>query len=270
MNADHSLSKTYGGWAVIAGASNGIGRAFALALAEAGFNLLLVARSEALLNELAAEIRTGFGVEAESLVLDLSDGKATDALLTTIGTRDIGFFLYCAGAESSGTSFVRGTLSQWRDVIGLNILTFAETIHGVAARMAEAKRGAIVLISSEAAFGGTARASIYTATKAFGLNLGESLWAELKPYGVDVLSVVIGATDTPTLRAALKRSGVAFDPSLLPQPETIAARSLEKLADGPTLILLDSEDSLPASTEAGRRHRVEQRSGYLTAFYGPE
>src|SRR3546814_8415256 len=75
------------------------------------------------------------------------------------------------------------------------------------------RRGAIVIVSSSAALGGSARIGIYSATKAFGLNLGESLWAELAPFGVDVLSVVVETSDTPSLRALVSSKGI--DPSAL-------------------------------------------------------
>lgn len=265
-----SLGERYKGWAVVAGASNGLGEAFALALAASGFDILLVARNRSALDALAGRIRDRFGVQAEILALDLSGPDAPERLNTALGMRPIGLYIYCAGADSLGTSLLASDFSDWRKLIALNVLTLTETVRDIAGQMVEKGNGAIVIVSSEAAFGGTARAAVYAGTKAYGLNFGESLWAELKPKGVDVLSIVIGATNTPALLSAVKKHGVSVDLSLLAQPETIAARALASLHDGPTLIF--SEDALadPAHSAAGRRAHVERTSAYLASFYGPD
>src|SRR3546814_14016999 len=93
-------------------------------------------------------------------------------------------------------------------MIARNVQSLTEITYAFAKRFAAQRRGAIVIVSSSAALGGSARIGIYSATKAFGLNLGESLWAELAPFGVDVLSVVVETSDTPSLRALVssKRS----------------------------------------------------------------
>jgi short-subunit dehydrogenase len=96
--------------------------------------------------------------------------------------------------------------------------------------MAQRGRGGIVLVTSGAAWVGGDRLAAYGASKAFDLILGEALWAELRPRGVDVLSTVLGATDTPAFRQILQ--GREF-PGMA-DPDDVARDMLENLTEGPT------------------------------------
>src|SRR3546814_11824068 len=87
--------------------------------------------------------------------------------------------------------------------------------------------GGLMIIGSEAALCAAARAGIYSATKAFGLALGEALWAEMAPQGVDVLNVLLGATDTPMLRERLRLSGISPQAIKLALPDEVARSAIE-------------------------------------------
>src|SRR3546814_12833477 len=93
-----------------------------------------------------------------------------------------------------------------------------------------------MIIGSEAALCAAARAGIYSATKAFGLALGDALWAEMAPQGVDGLNVLLGATDTPTLRERLRLSGIYRQAIKLTLPDQVAGSAINKLDHGPTYV----------------------------------
>lgn len=110
--------------------------------------------------------------------------------------------------------------------------------HRYGAEMVARKRGGIVLVTSGAAWAGGGRLTTYGGTKAFDLVFGEGLWAELRRDGVDVLSLVVGATDTPALRASLAKFGVSIDDlsqmSEVADAADVAREGLAHLGDGPT------------------------------------
>ncbi len=146
-----------------------------------------------------------------------------------------------------------------------------EACHRFATAFVAKGRGGIVIIGSEAAFQGTGRLALYSATKGYALNLGESLWRELKPRGVDVLNVLIGATDTPKLRTVFEKNNLSPDAVPLTLAEDVARVALAHLGDGPTVVLdaLDDDEN-PMLSRRLRRERVVYHSEFLNHFYGPE
>ena len=206
MTASHpgtDFFKRYGPWALVCGASEGTGAEFSLQAAALGLNLILVARRPDKLDELAAQIRTVHGVEVLTCPLDLAAPGAAAALVAAAAGQDVGLVVFNAGGDSVGGRFLDSPYAAWRTLTQRNIDLLTEACHAFASTFVARGRGGLILVGSEAALGGTGRLAIYTATKGFALNLGESLWHELKPLGVDVLNVVLGATDTPKLRALL-------------------------------------------------------------------
>src|SRR3546814_6926481 len=151
-------------------------------------------------------------------------------------------------------------------MIARNVQSLTEITYAFAKRFAAQRRCAIVIVSSSTALCGSARIGIYSATKALGLNLGESLWAELAPFGVDVLSVVVETSDTPSLRALVSSKGI--DPSAL-QLETsadVARQSLERVAAGPTFFLGEAHsESVNARSE---EHTSELQSLMRHSYAG--
>jgi short-subunit dehydrogenase len=226
------LIDRYGPWAIVAGASEGTGRAFALQLAASGIHCVLIARRQQPLLELAAEIQRSHAVECLTVSLDLSLPDACDRIVAAVGEREIGLYLSNAGADPNGARFLERDLSAWEALVTRNVLTNMRCCHYFAARMRARGRGGILLVGSGACYGGGTNLAAYSACKAFDLCFAESLWAELRPVGVDVLYLALTMTDTPALRALLAGQGLPV-PDRLSAPEAVARAGLERLPYGP-------------------------------------
>ncbi len=190
------LVKRYGSWALVAGASEGIGAAFSRALAEAGFDLVLIARRLEPLAALADELRTRHGRAVETIALDLAAADLEAQLRQVAGARDVGVVVYNA-ALSIVAPFLDTPLADKQRTLDVNCRGPLIAAHVFGEQMAARGRGAIVLLSSLTAFWGSAWVATYGATKAFNLALGEGLSQELAGRGVDVIVTCAGATRTP-------------------------------------------------------------------------
>lgn len=260
----------YGSWALISGASEGTGAEFALHAAAQGLNVILIARRADRLAELATQIRDTHGVEIETVSLDLSHPGAMASLRAAAEGRDLGLVVFNAGGDSVGGRFLDSPYEAWQALTRRNIDLLTEACHFFATRFVARGRGGIVLVGSEAALGGTGRLAIYTATKGYMCNFGESLWKELKPRGVDVLNLLIGATDTPKLRTVFAKNNLPLDAVPLTTSAEVARIGLATLGQGPTVVLSATEDSdSPLVSARLRRERVEWQSRFLDNFYGP-
>ncbi len=220
----------YGPWAIVAGASEGLGAAYARALARRGLDLVLVARRADPLEKLAAELRTRYGVEVRTIVGDLAATKTTARLATETARLVIGLLVWNAAHAPVGdfTAMDAGSLERVVDVNVRGPLALARTVlPGMAAR----GRGGIVLMSSMAGNQGTARLAAYAASKAFGRVLAEGLWQELAPRGVDVIACSAGAVRTPGYANTAGRDA----PGTL-DADQVAERALAALGHGPVVI----------------------------------
>lgn len=266
--ADSEFTRLYGPWALIVGGSDGLGAAFVHQLAERGVNCVIVARRQDVLDALAVDVQREHGVDVRTASIDLEADGAATALAAVVADIDLGLVVFNAGAEASGSAFLDRPLEHWRAINRRNIDTLTEALHLFGSRLAAQRRGGIVIVGSIAALGGGARSGIYSATKGYALNLGESLWAELKPFGVDVLTLLFAIADTPTLRAVLARNGIPIEAANATPPADIAAATLNAIGDGPTLtfgVAADSPDTL--TSPARRRDRVNEVSAILEGFY---
>jgi short-subunit dehydrogenase len=216
------LYNRYGPWAVVTGASEGIGRAFARALAEAGVNLVLVARRRDVLQQLASELSARHGIESRVLDLDLGDPDAPGIVLTCTADLEAGLLVASAGFGTSGP-FLDSVVEVESNMIDLNCRALMALTHGFARRFADRGRGGIVLMSSLVAFQGVPRSANYAATKAFVQSLAEGLHHELKPLGVDVLSSAPG----PIRSGFAARAGMEL--GNVPGPEVVARETLAAL-----------------------------------------
>lgn len=222
----------YGPWALILGASEGTGRAFALTLAEQGLPSVLVARRQQPLNELVSEIQLEHGVSCLAASVDLGSPDALTGIQAACGERDIGLLICNAGADPNGSHFLDRELAHWQLVAQLNIATPLACVHHFGGKMRERQRGGIVIVGSGACYGGGAYMATYTGAKGFQLNFSESLWAELKNANVNVLHMVLGTTDTPAFRKLLAEKGKK-PPKNLASPAAIASKTLTLLDKGP-------------------------------------
>ncbi len=230
----------YGSWAVIGGASEGVGLAFAHALAERQVNVVLVSRRQSVLDEAAAELQAKWGIATRALAVDLAEADAARTVAERTADLEVGLFIYCAGADPNFGPFLEAPLAAAESMVVRNCLVPTQLCHHLAQPMVERGRGGIILVSSGAALVGARRMVAYGASKAFDLVLGEALWAELHDRGVDVLSLVLGVTDTPALRRLLAEKGnlsSADDGTAIPgaaTPEEVVAEAFDNLAAGPT------------------------------------
>ena len=229
---------------------------------------MLIARREAPLVELAEEIRNQHGVATRVLSLDLSVVDAHLTLFEQTADLEVGLVVYNAGGDDHGDEyFLDVDADVWSGLIRRNCVVPMFVAHHYGTSMIHRKRGGVLLVSSGAAWAGGARLAPYGATKAFGLVLGESLWAEWREHGVDVLSLVVGATDTPPLQRLLEAHEVEVDH--LDDPDDVARQGLEHLADGPTWAM-GSPDGGGPSPVGGlpRRDAVLLYSAGTDAMFG--
>ncbi len=186
-----SMQDRYGPWAVVTGASDGIGLESARAAAAAGLNLALVARRKPELDRLAAELEKEHGIETRVIPADLAEPEGVGAVLGQTLGLDVGLVIAAAGFGTSGP-FVAADIDTEADMIAVNCTAPMVLAHSFGRRMVSRGSGGIVLFSSIVAFQGVARAANYAATKAFIQTLAEGLRMELGAHGVDVLSVAPG------------------------------------------------------------------------------
>ncbi|MRK19802.1 SDR family oxidoreductase [Pseudomonas sp. JG-B] len=266
-----AFKRKYGPWALIAGASHGVGAAFAHQLAARGLNCVLVARRQDALDALRLELVARHGVEVLAVSQDLSHADAADRLLAAVADREIGLFVYNAGGDSFLTRFLDTPVERWSSLLRLNAFTPMACCHAFGERMLARGRGGMILVGSQAALGGIRKLAIYSATKGFAMNLGESLWAEWKDRGIDVLNLLIGTVDTPTMREAMVRLSIPDALSMtLPQAADIVALAIQELPNGPTLIHPQDADITGFGQPPGtaRRDHVIARSAEAGVFIG--
>jgi short-subunit dehydrogenase len=235
-----AFADRYGPWALIAGASEGVGATYARAMAERGLNVVLLARRQTVLDELADTIRADTGVETRVVAVDLATDQAIPTILDATVGLDIGMLMYCAGADPIYQPFLANSVDVALDLVQRNCVVPMQLCHHFAGAMAARGSGGIVLVSSGAGLAGGRNMVAYSATKAFDMVMAEALWAELHDKGVDVLGLVLSVTDTPALRRLLAKRGVlasADDASPIPgatTPDDTVAEAIANLANGPT------------------------------------
>lgn len=216
------LRDRYGPWAIVAGATDGIGLAFAEELARSGVNLLLAARRRGRLEELAARLAAESGVETRAVSVDLQSDEGVRALIEASRDLDVGLLVESAGFGTSGL-FVRAEVREELHMIDVNCRALVALSHAFGRRFEARGRGGLVLLSSLMAFQGVPLAATYAATKAFVQTFAEGLHAELAPHGVDVLAVAPG----PVATGFAARANLVM--SMAERPETIAQASLAAL-----------------------------------------
>jgi short-subunit dehydrogenase len=188
----------YGPWAVIAGGSEGVGAEFAALLAEAGINLVLLARKPDPL-EVTAQRCRDCGVQVRTLAIDLADPAALTRIVDSTADLEVGLLIFNAGANTCSEEFLDGDLSDFQKVIDLNIGAQLALVQHFGRPMRQRRHGGILLVGSMAGYLGSVRHSVYGAVKAFGRIFVESLWLELRDHNVHVLELVLGVTKKPAM-----------------------------------------------------------------------
>jgi len=254
------FKERYGPWAVIAGASEGTGRSFARQVAAKGLSCILIAK-DGPLEEAAAEIRRESGVEVVTANIDLAGDDAASRIFAAVGDREVGLYVSNAGADWAGERFLEHDIDDWLALGHINADTMLRCVHHFGQGMKARRRGGILLVNSGACYGGSKYLAIYCAAKAFQLNFAEGLWSELRVYGVDVLSIVLGKTDTPGYRRRREGRGVSVgsrEEEGLACADDVAAEGLERLPFGPVhnFGLADEDPGFVGISAAARREKV--------------
>jgi short-subunit dehydrogenase len=214
--------RRYGPWAVVTGASSGIGRATAEALAAGGFHLVLVARREAELAALADEWRSQHKIQARVIAGDLAELAGCEQVIRGTEDLEVGLLVAAAGFGTSG-EFVDADLAAELSLLHVNCRATTILCRHFAGQLAARGRGGMVLFGSLVGFQGTPFAAHYAATKAYVQTLGEALHVELASAGVDVLVSAPGPVHSGFAQRAKMVIGWAD------RPETVARDTLKQL-----------------------------------------
>jgi len=229
-----SLKNKYGSTALVAGASEGIGAAFASSLAAQGLDLILIARRAEPLKKLADILSDRHKVSTRCIVCDLSDEASAEKVTESLDGQEVDFMVYNAALSHIG-SFL-GHPSQGHDQAArLNMITPMRLVHHYGGKMVEKGRGAIILMSSMTGFQGSGYLATYAATKAFSMVLAESLWYEWKDKGVDIMACCAGATATPGYINSKPGKANLFAPAIL-KPEEVVRECFSRLGRVPSFI----------------------------------
>lgn len=232
MSLQKDFSRKYGPWAVVTGASSGIGEQFARLLAAEGLSVILVARRADRLEALAANLREKHGIEAEPIALDLSGNDFLAPLLKACDNKDIGLVISNAGFGLKGLHH-EIPLQKLSAMLDVNCRAPLLITRALTPKLIERGRGGILLTGSMEGFFGVPWSAAYSATKAFVLSLGEALWSELGKSNIDVLVLAPGATDTETHIG----QGIAREDLVgLKSPEEVARMGLEQIGKRPVYV----------------------------------
>jgi short-subunit dehydrogenase len=270
-----TFATKYGPWALVAGASDGVGAAFAAGLAERGVNVVLLARRQAVLDQVAAEIESRTSVQTRTLAVDLALPDAASTIAAATSDLEIGFLVYCAGADPNYRPFLANSIDAAEAMVHRNCMVPMQLCHHFAPAMVERGSGGIVIFGSGAGLAGGPNMVAYGASKAFDMIFAEALWAELHDKGVDVLGLILGKTNTPALRELeFSRGNIAAPDDLPPGAayvEDVIAEAFANLTNGPTwMVGEDMRAALQMMAALTRKQIVELFTQTAAAAMGPD
>jgi uncharacterized protein len=219
----------YGSWAVITGASSGIGRALAIELAKAGLDLVLVARGREALETFAKELREAHQTECRVVSADLTQEGSVETVLAQTACLDVGLLVAAAGFGTSG-SFLDASLDSELDMLSVNCQSVTALVWQFGRLFRTRGQGGIILLSSILGMQGAPHAAHYAATKAYIQSLGEALFVELASQGVDVLAAAPG----PVSSGFATRSNMTMNMAMT--PESVAMPILRSLGRRGTVL----------------------------------
>jgi len=220
--------KKYGNWALVTGASSGIGEAIALQLAALGFNVVINSRDEEKLNQLAEHLELKYKVNARVAVADISNVQGVNTLIEDTTSVDIRLAVLSAGFGTSGL-FIDSDLDTEINMLHLNCESLLRLTHHFVKLFADYGRGGLILMSSIVGFQGAPNASNYAATKGYVQLLAEGLYHELKPFNVDVIASAPGPVNT----GFGKRANMNMKQTL--KPSEVATSTLKALGKTSTV-----------------------------------
>jgi uncharacterized protein len=215
-----NLNQKYGNTAMVAGASEGIGAAFATRLAAEGMDIVLIARRLKPLQQLADLLENKYKINVRYISCDLSGINATTQIEEELNGREISLLVYNAALSYIGP-FINNSAENHSQAAQVNMMTPLKMVQLYGEKMLARRKGAVILMTSLAGFQGSGYLSVYAATKAFNMILAESLWYEWKNSGVDVIACCAGATATPGYKNTHPEKTGFLTPRVL-DPEEVA------------------------------------------------
>lgn len=269
----------YGPWAVVVGASEGLGAAFAENCASRGLNVALVARRASALEQVAGGLKQKYAVDTRQIIADAGKADFAQTLKRDLAGLEIGFMIFNAAAEPGGP-FLRITIEDHMNNIQVNCIAPTQLTYWLGGEMVRRGRGGIVLVSSSAAHQGIPHWASYGAAKAYELILGEGLWDEFRDHGVTMAAYVVGSTATPNFLRNQEKLNLPFaggvDPKDFPEdaplprsPAEVAANLFPQLESGPRLYSHpDDKAAYEASAQISRAELVA-RIGEASKIYFP-
>ena len=251
----------YGPWALVTGASAGIGREFARQLAAEGLNLVLAARSRDGLERLGEDLVAAHHIAVRTVPVDLGRNGSTEVLEEATADLEIGLLVNNAGVETHG-AFLKSDLDTENALLQLNVIRPMELAHVFGQKMARRARGGILFVSSTLGYQSVPYFANYASSKAYVLSLGEALHFELKKKGVDVTVLSPGLTDTAMPR---DMEGVDFSKTPIPlmDVEPVVGTALRSLGRRSSVIPGAINNILGFVSK-----RVLSRSGIARVFSG--
>ena len=229
----NKFQQKYGPWALVTGASSGIGKEIATELAARGLNIVIVARRQKLLDELKQSIAKEHSVEVRTIPLDLTEADAITRIDAATQDLDIGLVVPNAGVAMTG-EFVDTDPQRNENMVRLNMLAPMEMAHSFGRKLAARGSGGILFVSSGFGYQGIPYVANYAATKAYILTLGEALHVELGRHGVDVTVL------SPGLTATAMPDSMPIDFNKLPmiamKPVTVARTGINALGKKATVV----------------------------------
>jgi len=227
MTVLKDFNKRYGPWAIVAGASEGLGAAFAKTIAQQGIDLILIARREEKLQKLSADLREKYGIQIIIHSQDLGELHQLSDYISSLDL-EIGLLVYNAASAPIG-NFQDIALDQILKIADVNVKAPLLMIKLMSEKMILREKGGIILMSSLSGFQGSPKISTYAATKAFNTILAEGLWKEMKGNNIDILACCAGAVRTPGYQQAQNRKEA---PGIL-DASVVAGQALSSLGKGP-------------------------------------
>jgi hypothetical protein len=228
-----TFGSRYGPWAIVVGAALGIGAEFCSQLAARSLNLVMIALEDEELRALARKLEETRHIETRALVGDITSADVLAQLEAETKGLDVGLLVYNA-ALSSTAAWLDTPIDRHLAMVAVNVRGPLTLMDRYVPAMVERGRGGVILLSSMSALQGTPLVATYAATKAFTMNLAESLWDEWRPLGVDVTALIPGPTDTPAFRASAPRPTRAT-PTPMPV-EPVVAEALSALGSRPWVV----------------------------------
>lgn len=232
MSSPSEFRARYGPCALVAGAAVGLGAAYARQIAARGLDLVMLDRDPAPLAAEAAAIRAAHGVAVRELVADLGRPDLVEAIAPALAGCEIGLLVYNA-ALGTVAPFLELPPAHLDAMLAVNCRGPAQLARALAPAMVARGRGGIVLMSSMSGNVGSAQLAMYAASKAFALVLGDALWVELRPHGVDVLVVQPGSTRTPGWESSQPADGTTLP---VMEPADVVREALDALGVEPLVI----------------------------------